>query len=91
MDVATKRLLDGILVYLEEAPPNVSNDLLNELKGISEKVMETSSSQDVMTPGRLAVAKAMGQEDPDPLDTSSETVDKSPGQRAAEGLDPSAV
>jgi hypothetical protein len=91
MDVSTKRLLDGILGYLESAPPNVSNDLLKELKGISEQIIETSVSEKNDSPGRLAVANAIGKDEPDPIEFDSQTVEKSPGHREAEGVAASEV
>jgi hypothetical protein len=86
MDVATKRLLDGILSYLNDAPPNVSNDLLHDLKGMSDRIIETSVSEDHNSPGRMAVAEAIGKDEPDPVEFESDVVEKSPGQREAEAL-----
>lgn len=86
MDAATKRLLDGILAYLESAPPNVSNDLLKDLKGLSEQIIDTSMSEKNDSPGRLAVAHAIGKDEPEPIEFDSQTVEKSPGQREAEGV-----
>lgn len=84
MDVATKRLLDAILGYLDGAPPNVKKDTLDQLQTLSEEIMGTSISEKNDSPGRMAVAKAMGKDEPTPIMYRSEEEDKSPGQREAE-------
>lgn len=86
MDASTRRLLNSILGYLDSAPPNVKNDLLNDLKRISDDIMQTSLDNSPITPGQRAVAQAMGGKEPVQEEYDPNDVEKSPGQREAEAV-----
>jgi hypothetical protein len=85
MDAATRRLLNSILSYIDDAPPNVSLDMIKELKGISEQIMDAAVANSPVTPGQMAVAHAIGKDEPEPVKIE-EDIDKSPGQKEAEGI-----